>query len=251
MSSLLRPGLREEWSRQLSVVISVPCPSTVMPPPSRTIGRRSARHGIVRPGAGRWRRRCRKVVLLTPGIEDEVGHGAGAVATREEDRAAVAQPGIVDGHLDHFDVGAAVTAGHAALAGTGQHEHGFESGDRASDGRIVRLGQQVLLAPEVAADLRGPADDAALMRLPFGRHAKAEGAGGGPPAIPVTRGTGGGWRHVVLLCARAARSTSDRRSTFVSNRVRSLYDRSPTGRNGGRLPTPARSFAARAGGARL
>ncbi len=173
------------------------------------------------------------MVLLAPGVEGEVGHGAGAVAAREKDRAAVAQPGIVDRHLDHVDVAAAVAAGHAALAGAGEHEHGLESGDRAGDGRIARLGQEILLAPEVAADLRRPADDAALVRLPFGRHAKTERAGRGrcgDRRREESSVAAGGMS--LLLCARAVRrpAAGGLRASTVD--VRLLYDQSTWGRNG-------------------
>lgn len=73
------------------MVISVPSPSTVMPPPledhrggeplhAEVLGQTAADGGVVVVGQ----------VLLAPGVEDEVAHGERAVRVRDEERPGVA-----------------------------------------------------------------------------------------------------------------------------------------------------------------
>ena len=124
----------------------------------------------------------------------------------DEDRPGVAQPGVVDGHLDDLDVATKVAARDRALARPGEHEDGLEVRDRVGDGRVARHGQQVVLVPDGAdADLRGPAHDAARVGLPLGGHAVPE-RGRGQALAALVAGVGL-YRHGGLLGDGPRRST--------------------------------------------
>ena len=94
-------GIAAGCSRHCSVISSVPAPSPRIEPPSSTIGARRtsspssraispADRGIAVP----------RRELLAPGVEAEMNRDPPAVLVVDVDRAAVAQPGVIERQLD-------------------------------------------------------------------------------------------------------------------------------------------------------
>jgi hypothetical protein len=105
---------------------------------------------------------------LTPGVELEHARRARAVAAEQEDRAAVAQPRVVDRQLDDVDRLGERAPGLVGGTGLDDHRHRLELGDRVGRLGVVGLGPVEGLAPQAAA--RGPGHERALVRRPLRRH---------------------------------------------------------------------------------
>ena len=122
--------------------------------------------------------------LPTPGVEPEVERDAPPVLTVGVDRAAVAQPRVVERQLDHLDAGCARAPRLVGLfAGIGDHRHRLEVGDRVRDRGVVGTRLLERLPPQL--DSTRPAHQRSLMRLPFGGSPH----GNEPNGISLNRGT--------------------------------------------------------------
>jgi len=129
------------------------------------------------------------LVVLVPGvveaaIEAAVGvelevHAAhfAALVVDQEGRAAVAEPGVVAGHLHHPHMGRQQAAGVGVLGRRGAHGHRLAAGDGADDLDPDLLRRLAAVAPHVRA-LR-PAEPAAGLGFEFTGQAEAVGLGQG------------------------------------------------------------------------
>ena len=171
ISSRDNVGLRLGFSRHCSVVSSVPAPSVRIEPPSSTMP--PSHHRIAQPLGDQPAHRGVAIPrreLPAPGVEAEVDRRAGAVVLDHVDRAAVAQPRVVERQShDLHRRGAGGPRGGGVGARVGDHRHGLERADRVGHGRIVGPRLVHRLTPQVGA--ARPPHDRPLVGLPFGRCA--------------------------------------------------------------------------------
>jgi hypothetical protein len=115
--------------------------------------------------------RCIGVVgrELAPPVERPVEREP-PIAVRDEDRAGVTEPRVVDRELDDLDTAAARRGGPFALARGGDHRHRLEAGDRRGDEGVGVLGVGHQRAVQRLA-LR-PAHHRPLVRRGLRRHAQ-------------------------------------------------------------------------------
>ena len=127
-------------------------------------GRRDARVGVER------------VELLAPRVEHPVGGDTLAGVVEHVDRPGVAEPRVVDRHLDDLDARAAHRRCPFAEARRGQHRDRLVPGDRVGDVGVRPLGGFELVTPQLGA--RRPAHHRSLVRFPLRRQS------GHPPFPP-------------------------------------------------------------------
>ena len=122
-------------------------------------------------------------VLVAPAVEDpgDRAQHSGSGVVDDEGRPRIAQPELVDRHLDNLDAVCAGCSQHAPrtrdLARVNEHRHRLELGDRVGGGHprgvaLLALGSG--LAERLA--LPGKRHPGALVGRGFGGHAPGHGA---------------------------------------------------------------------------
>jgi len=140
-----------------------------------------------------------RVPAAAPGVEPEVDHRDLPGVVADEDRAAVAHPGVVDRDGERLDPRSAQVADLGLVARVADHRERLETGDRAGDPGVVGLRVVEPVQPQLTPS--GPGHQAARVRSPLRGH--RESGGSGALAL-VERHAGSSscglrqWEHTIL-----------------------------------------------------